>query len=63
MKIKILESCAGSTFFYSKGEEVSDNGNAETLARFKDLVKAGHAVELSGDKSERAVKNEAVEKR
>ena len=69
MKVQFVESCVGDRFVFSRGETVdtlvSDVADVAALESFlRDQVKAGHAVELEGGaRKERAVKNEAVEKR
>jgi hypothetical protein len=50
MKIQITESCAGTAFFYKRGD-IAESDAPEIVERFKDLVKAGHAIELEGGKT------------
>jgi len=63
MKVQIIESCAGTDFVYSRGE-VIESDDAKAVTHLRDLVKAGHATELKGDTTERAVRDTAkIEKR
>ena len=58
MKIEIVVSCAGSAFAYRNGDKVSSENT--DIERLKDLVRAGHAIDISSDKSqdvERKVKS------
>ncbi len=50
MKIEIVVSCAGSSFAYRKGDKVSSENT--DIERLKDLVRAGHAIDISSDKGE-----------
>ena len=53
MKVQFTESCAGDTFMYSRGEVV-ESSNEKVVERLKELVRAGHAVELQTERKERA---------
>jgi hypothetical protein len=50
MKIQITESCAGTAFVYKKGD-IAESDAPEIVERFKDLVRAGYAIELEGGKT------------
>ena len=66
MTIEILESSAGSNFAFTRGQTVSLSDFSDKdagLEILKEQVRSGHAIEISGAKSERATAKTAVEKR
>lgn len=50
MKVEVTEPCAGTSFAYRKGEILSSDTTPE--ARLKDLVRGGHAIDITPDKGE-----------
>jgi len=55
IKIQMLTSVAGGDYMYAAGELVD-----ATAARARDLIQAGHAVPIPGEKAEKATSKAAT---